>query len=96
MATVKYSRWPALKGGDGEECHHPHQHIVKVKVAVEPDPLPDHRVCHISVFIHHEGPPEHRAAASCPIFKQVAQLRCEDVNTHLHCSGVCLASSVQR
>lgn len=54
----QYSLWPAFKRGHGEQSQHPHQHVVKVKVTVLPNPLLHHRVVHVSVFIHHERPSE--------------------------------------
>lgn len=51
------SRRPSFKGGDGEESHHGHQHVVEVEVAVVPHPLVDGRLVHISVLVQDVGAP---------------------------------------
>ncbi len=58
LSVFSRSLWPALKRGDGEERQHPHQHIVKVKVAVLPNSLPYHWMVHITIFEHHKRAPK--------------------------------------
>lgn len=53
---VVHSLRPSFKGGHGEQRQHPVQHVVKVEIAVFPDPLPHHGVADVAVFIDHKGP----------------------------------------
>lgn len=48
-------RGPSFKGGDSKESHHGHEDIVKVEVAVVPDPLLRHRQRCIPVVVQNVG-----------------------------------------
>lgn len=96
---VNYSLRPAFESRHGEQSQHPHQHIVKVEIAVLPDPLFHHGVVHVAVFIDNKRPPETQTRG---LRLTVHRLHVEEKrliekkkNTDLHSSGVCLASSVQ-
>lgn len=65
MQSVKWKRLlrslgPALEGGDGEECQHAIQHVVKVEVAVEPLSFGQHRVLKRVLHVLHKESPEGR------------------------------------
>lgn len=63
-SEIQYSLRPALKGGDGEESQHSHQHVIKVEVAVLPHPLSHHGVVHVPILKHDEcAPTRHRIGA---------------------------------
>lgn len=53
----RYSRGPALERGDREQGHHSREDIVKVEIAVLPDPLTDHRTVNIPILVEDEEPP---------------------------------------
>lgn len=53
----KHSRRPALKGGHGEQGHHPGQDIVEVEVTVVPHTVPHHWVQHVTILVHNECAP---------------------------------------
>lgn len=95
LSGFSRSLWPALKRGDGEERQHPHQHVVKVKVAVLPNSLPHHWMVHITIFEHHKRAPKQ---SHTQVLENNPVSHCEsksnDQTTYLHSSGVCLASSV--
>lgn len=52
-----YSRGPALERGDCEQSHHSREDVVKVEIAVLPDPLTDHRTIDIPILVEDEEPP---------------------------------------
>lgn len=54
---------PAFKGRHGEQSQHAHQHVVKVEIAVLPDPLLHHGVVHVSIFIDHKCSPKNKTGA---------------------------------
>ena len=55
-----HSLWPPFKRGHGEQGQHPVQHVVKVEIAVFPDPLSHHGVVYVAIFIDHKSPSENR------------------------------------
>lgn len=61
-----YSRRPALKRGDREECHHSREDVVEVEITVLPDPLTDHRTVNIPILVEDEKSPgeENRCGSS--------------------------------
>lgn len=88
------SRRPPFKGGDGEQGHHGHQDVVEVKVAVVPHPLVDGGLVDVSVLVQDEGAPARGRQR-----REVSDGGCRPAAlrpTHLHSSGLDLASSVQR
>lgn len=55
---------PALKRGDREQCHHSRKDIVKVEIAILPDPLTDHRVINLPILVEYEKPPREKKCES--------------------------------
>lgn len=55
LVSNAHLRGPSFKGGDGKESHHGHEDIVKVEVAVVPDPLLHHGQRCISVVVQNVG-----------------------------------------
>lgn len=53
--TEPYLRGPPLKGGHGEESHHGHEDVVKVKVTVVPDALLHHGHGRVPVVVEDVG-----------------------------------------
>ena len=60
-------RGPALKGGHGEQRHHGHEHVVEVELAVEPQPLVDGGLVHVTVLVQDVGPSAGRQGGSSTV-----------------------------
>lgn len=53
----RYLLRPALECGDREQRHHSRKDIVKIEIAILPDPLTDHRVINLAILVEDEKPP---------------------------------------
>lgn len=62
----RYSRGPALERGDREQGHHSREDVVKVEIAVLPDPLTDHRTVNIPILVEDEEPPRQEKSPGHP------------------------------